>query len=466
MWRKNMRKNLILCGDSYAMSHFNQYPPGMTRLVAYLESRGGIFPTTTFFGLQAILKQYLMRPITFADIIEAKEFAAGHGEPFNEEGWTRVVTKHDGFAPLKIRAVPEGMTVPNHNVLMTVESTDPELAWMVSYWEALLVRVWYPTTICTNSRESRKIILKALQETADDPSASIDFALHDFGARGVSSGETAEYGGGAHLVNFKGSDTMEAMLFHREYYHEKMAGYSIPAMQHSTVTAWGKENEVGAYRNMLAKYGKKGGIFAAVSDSFSIFNAIDQLWGTELRDAVIASGATLVVRPDSGNPPEIVVKCLQHLDAKFGSTVNSKGFRVLKYVKVIQGDGVDHAMIRVICAAVKAAGYSMSNVAFGSGGGLLQAFTRDSLKFAFKASEATVDHARVPVFKDPITDPGKKSKSGNLELVHNVLNGIATIRREDVAETDELLMRTVFENGKLLIDEPLSLIRERAQKIE
>ena len=57
-------------------------------------------------------------------------------------------------------------------------------------------------------------------------------------------------------------------------------------------------------------------------------------------------------------------------------------------------------------------GWSANNIAFGSGGGLLQKMNRDTQKCAFKCSLATVDNKDIDVFKDPITAPGKKSKKG------------------------------------------------------
>jgi nicotinamide phosphoribosyltransferase len=217
-----------------------------------------------------------------------------------------------------------------------------------------------------------------------------------------------------------GTDTISGLLFAREYYGADMAGFSIPAMEHSTVTSWGKENEVDSYRNMVKQNAKAGGIFAAVSDSYDIYKACE-LWGTVLKQDVLDSGATLVVRPDSGNPSDVVVKCLYILEKYFGSTTNAKGFRVLNpAVRIIQGDGIDHASIHSILFCMEIAGFSADNVAFGQGGALLQSINRDTMQWAMKCSAVGVREGEFlewrDVYKDPVTDSGKRSKRGRVTL--------------------------------------------------
>ncbi|HET7358780.1 MAG TPA: nicotinate phosphoribosyltransferase, partial [Rhodanobacteraceae bacterium] len=298
--------NLLLNTDSYKASHWLQYPPGTEATFLYLESRGGRHDRTLFFGLQAILKRYLSRPITGADIDAARAVLGAHGEPFNEAGWRHILEHHGGTMPVRIRAVPEGAVVPTHQALMTVESTDPRAFWLPSYLETLLLRVWYPITVATLSWYVRQTIRQFLERTSDDVDGQLPFKLHDFGSRGVSSLESAAIGGAAHLVNFQGTDTLAALGLAREYYHEPMAALSIPAAEHSTITAWGREREVDAYRNMLHHFAKPGALVSVVSDSYDIYHAIGELWGKALRREVIASGAIVVIRPDSGEPVDVV----------------------------------------------------------------------------------------------------------------------------------------------------------------
>lgn len=454
--------NILLDTDSYKASHWLQYPENTTAMYSYLESRGGKFSSTVFFGLQYYLKKYLSKPITKENVEEAAEFFSSHGLPFNKEGFMTIVNKHGGRFPIEIKAVPEGTVVPVSNILTSVESTDPECFWIVSYLETLLMRLWYPITVASLSWHCRQIILNGLKETSEDPFGEIPFKLHDFGSRGVSSKESAGIGGAAHLVNFMGSDTVWGVALANQYYNHEMAGFSIPAAEHSTMTMQGPDGELAAFRRMLTHFAKPDSLLAVVSDSYDIFNAIDNYWGKELKKEVIESGATLVVRPDSGDPVEIVVECLKRLDAAFGSQWNSKGYKVLNNVRVIQGDGCSIDTISQMCKAIIKEDFSISNVAFGMGGGLLQKVDRDTQKFAYKCSSATIDGKEVEVFKNPVTDPGKKSKKGRLDLVKGCGGNFKTVQRGE--ESFNSVMRTVYKNGEILVEDTLDQIRARASE--
>lgn len=447
-------KNPILNTDSYKASHWLQYPKGATTSFAYIESRGGIYPDVQFVGLQAYIKKYLQRRVTLKDIQEAKEFFTEHGEPFNEAGWRHIVEKHDGALPLRIKAVREGTVVPTHNVLVTVENTDPECYWLPSYIETQLLRaVWYPSTVATISR-SIKLAIEPYIKSSCDNFDGMGFKLNDFGSRGVSSTESSEIGGMGHLVNFKGTDNVLACQYIRDYYRTRlMPGFSIPAAEHSTITSWGRNHEADAYSNMLEVYGPRG-ILAVVSDSYDIFNAVENIWGGILRQKVIDSGAVVVIRPDSGDPVSVVLRVVQILDNKFGHTINSKGFKVLNHVRVIQGDGINEQSIDGILMMLLSHGYSADNVNFGMGGALLQGCNRDTQKWAMKTSAMEVDGVWIDVYKDPITDQGKKSKRGRLMLYKDVLqnkfftSAIGWDSNNYVAQ-----LHTVYEDGRLLINQ-------------
>jgi nicotinamide phosphoribosyltransferase len=464
--------NLLLNTDSYKASHWLQYPPGTDATFFYVESRGGLYDRTVFFGLQALLKEYLAKPITHADVDTARDLFAAHGVPFNEDGWRYIVDTHAGLMPIRIRAVPEGTVVPVHNALMTIESTDPQAFWVPSYLETMLLRIWYPVTVATTSWHAKQTIRQHLERTSDDPEGQLPFKLHDFGSRGVSSLESAAIGGAAHLVNFLGTDTVSALLYAKAFYHAPMAGYSIPAAKHSTITSWGREGEADAYRNMLAQFAKPGALVAVVSDSYDIYHAIREHWGTTLRQQVIDSGATVVIRPDSGDPVTVVLQCLELLDEAFGHSVNGKGYKVLNHVRVIQGDGVNPTSIGQILARITEAGYAADNLAFGMGGALLQRLDRDTQKFALKCSAARVNGRWIDVYKDPVTDSGKQSKRGRLSLLrHREYGQFRTVpvpaTAASLADLEmplgfEDAMVTVWENGRLMHDEALEQIRGRA----
>jgi len=455
-------QNIILNADSYKASHYLQYPPGTRFVSSYIESRGGAFEQTVFFGLQMFLKDYLTRPITQDDIDEAEAVLTAHGVPFNRDGWQHILERHDGYLPIEIQAVPEGTVLPVRNVLVQVMNTDPAVPWLTSYVETALLRaVWYPTTVATVSWQAKQIIKGYLEATANTL-AGLPFKLHDFGARGASSEETAAIGGAAHLVNFMGSDTLSGVLAARRYYAEPMGAFSIPAAEHSTITAWGPEREREAYANMLEQFAGPDKPVAVVSDSYDLWHAIDNLWGRELRDAVIKSGGTLVVRPDSGNPVEVVTGVIERLMMWFGFETNSKGYRVLPpHVRVIQGDGVSLGSIDAILSAMKARGLSADNVAFGMGAELLQKVNRDTLRFAMKASAAEIDGEWRDVYKDPVTDQGKRSKAGRLALIHDDGDGYRTVRERDRGDRPNALV-TVYRNGELLVDWRFEEIRQRA----
>ncbi|GGS04326.1 nicotinate phosphoribosyltransferase [Deinococcus sedimenti] len=453
--------NIILDTDSYKSSHFLQYPKGTTRLFSYLESRGGKYPQTRFFGLQYILDRYLTTRVTAEMVEEARALIEAHGEPFPYEGWMRVVNVHGGRLPLEVRAVPEGTLVPIHNVLLSCTNTDPELPWLVGWFETMLMRVWYPTTVATQSWHIREIIRAALEKTSDRPAEELPFKLHDFGSRGVSSRESAGIGGLAHLINFQGSDTLEALRVARNHYDADIAAFSIPAAEHSTITSWGKAHEVDAYRNMITQFSRPGSIYAVVSDSYDLKNAINTLWGEELKAEVIASGGTLVVRPDSGEPPAMVRLAVNALAAKYGTTTNSKGYKVLNHVRVIQGDGIDEDTIRQILGNLDVDGYSAENVSFGMGGALLQKVDRDTQRFAYKASAGQIDGAYRGIYKDPVTDPGKRSKDGVLDLVQEGGRMVTKAYRTFDTDFPGSLMRTVYKDGELIVRDTLDTIRGR-----
>lgn len=454
--------NLLLLTDSYKISHHKQYPPGTETIYSYFESRGGAFPETVFFGLQYYLTRYLAGSVVTRSKIDAAEnllrpHFGGSASLLYRAGWEHILEKHAGRLPVCIKAVPEGTAVPVHNVLMTIENTDPDCFWLTNYLETLLVQVWYGSTVATQSREMKRKLLTYLERTGDP--ALIDFKLHDFGFRGVSSVETAAIGSVAHLVNFQGTDTLAGIVLAREYYDEPMAGFSIPAAEHSTMTSWGRSREVDAYRNMLVQF--PAGLVAVVSDSYDIFHACGEIWGKELRADVLKRDGTLVVRPDSGDPATVVVKVLEILGDAFGTLTNAKGFKVLDpHVRVIQGDGINRDSMGAILEDVTQAGWSADNLTFGSGGALLQKLNRDTSKYAFKCAAATIAGVDREVFKSPVTDQGKRSKAGRLKLV--LRDGVLQTVADDSEHTEPDQLIEVFRDGRLLSPTTLAAIRKRA----
>ena len=451
--------------DSYKASHFMQYPNDTQRISSYIEPRGGEFDDIVFFGLQAYIKQYLLTPITKEDVQAAQALFEAHGEPFNKEGWDIIIREHAGYLPVTISALPEGTVHKAGVPQVQVVNSDPRLPWLTSYIETSLLRaVWYPSTVASLSRRAKEFIMTGLNITADDPEAEIGFKLHDFGARGATCSEAAMLGGMAHLVNFMGTDTVEGLVGAIQYYNaEGPVGFSIPAAEHSTVTSWGKDGEYDMLENYLDKF--PTGLLAWVCDSYNTYGALAHI-GTKLKHKILSRDGTLVVRPDSGDPVAMPIEVIQTLMNYFGYETNEKGYKVLPpQIRVIQGDGMNLETIKNLMIGLENAGLSVSNIAMGMGGGLLQKVDRDTCKYAMKAN-ARYDGANWhDVFKDPFTDQGKKSKRGRQAVLN--IDGELAARKIDDLPTDmghgiQDVLRPVYHNGELLIDEDFETIRSRA----
>lgn len=457
-----IRVNPILRTDSYKLSHFEQYPEGLTDTEHHIESRGGRYKDTLFFGPQMYTKSHLSTPVTHDDVSEAVDFAFAHGEPFPEAAWRHVVDMHGGHYPVRIFAVPEGTIVPTRNILVRTENTDPKIPWMAGWLEPSLLRgVWYPTTVATKSLAFKRVIWKYLKETSDDPLSELPFKLQDFGARGVSSGESAGIGGCAHLVNFKGSDTIEGILYAREYYGEHMAGFSIPAAEHSTMTIRGRAGEMEQMKNMIRRFGKPGALFACVSDSYDIYKAVEDYWCGELFELLDNSGSTCVIRPDSGEAPTVNLRLAEIIARKVGTRTNMKGYEVFpKCLRLIQGDGNnDETDVDKILFTLTSRKFSASNIGFGAGGGLLQQVNRDTQDMAMKCNWAKIDGIEHDVYKDPITQLSKASRRGRNDLIKDS-NGFKTVPLGQGKSELQL----IYDTGKHFNDTTFAEIRERAGK--
>lgn len=414
---------LIAMTDSYKISHWNQMPDGTDEVVFYVEARGGKFDNIVIGGIEYLMTK-LQETVTRDDVAEMHEMSKAHfgQDVFNRKGWDEVVAyqeKH-GCLPIQIDAVPEGTVVPVKNAVLMVRCKAPFI-WLAGWFEPVILRaVWYTSTVATLSRECIKTIRHHLEQTSDLEVGSNEFnfvlmtRLHDFGSRGVSSSESAALGGLAHLYNSMGTDTFESLYLAKNLFGAEMAGISVPAREHSTVTSWGCERETEAYLNSVKLFGN--GAYSVVYDSTDFKRAVREIEG--YKDEVIAKGGTLIVRPDSGDMFDNIEYALETLGEIFGYETNSKGFKVLnKHCRIIQGDGIDGpAVIDNVLTIMADIGWAAENIAFGMGGGLLQMVNRDTCKWAMKMSAIKIDGVWHDVFKCPKGAEWKASKRGQLSL--------------------------------------------------
>lgn len=459
----NKTNNLILNTDTYKVSHYGFMEPGTTKIFSYIEARkGGEYNVAQFFGLQYFLKKYFSKPITQEMIDEADQFVSGNHVPFNfnKEGWQYILDTHNGYLPLRIKAVKEGTVVPEGNVLVTIENTDPNCAWLVSYFETILLRAaWYGTTVATRGYVLRQVITDFIKRTGTEGTEM--WKVWDFGQRGVSSHESGIIGGMGHIVNSMGTDSIMGILGAQEYYNETdMLAFSVPASEHSVTTAYGEDGEKDFIINAINTFGGEGNLISLVADSYDTIRFVDYIG--ELKDMILDNGCVAVVRPDSGIPEEIDLEVIERLDMHFGHTVNEKGYKVLHpSVRVIQGDGINIETVHRILAKLEENGWSADNIVFGSGGFLLQNMSRDTLKFAMKASYVEVNGVGKDIFKNPKTDPSKASKKGRMTLAR-VDGEIKTIREDELTDSMEDLLELVFEDGKIMREQTFTEVRNAA----
>ncbi len=464
--------NITVKTDSYKLTHWSIYNNlNISKIFSYFEARQKAqFNTTTFVGLQYFLKVLQNNPITMEMIEKGEKRTNDHIGPglYNRAGWEHIVKNHNGKLPVIIKSVPEGTEVPKGNVLLTIENTDPLCNFLPNHLETFLTQVWYPSTVATLSKEIKKKCKEYLELTSDNPGA-VNFMLHDFGERGVSSMQSAGLGGLGHLTNFLGTDTLEALDYIDEYYGEHNVGYSVIATEHSIMTSKGKEGEYSVLDTVIET--NPNGILSLVLDSYNIYDAVNYLSTVKLNDIKSRKGK-VVIRPDSGEPIEVLGKIFELLENNLKSeiTINSKGYKVLPpYIGVIWGDGLDIDKIFEILEFLKVLGWSVENIVFGMGGGLLQKVNRDTQAFAFKCSAVQfVDKPEKwnDVWKDPVdSSSGKKSKKGCLKLIKDYSGEFKTVRNDDPEYVDfENELKTVFENGVITKEFTFSEVRENSNK--
>lgn len=438
----------IFAADAYKIPHSEMYPEGMSFLFSTWVPRGDKIARQTkrqlddknevvFFGItQAIAKitdiwdDWFSRDVD--DVLD--EYEKFHQDflkvPASEEQINRISHLHSlGCLPIKILHLQEGTVTRTGVVQAVVYNTDPEFAWVVNYLETLLsTLLWGPQVTATIARNYRKLCDEWAALTCDN-NLHVDWQCHDFSMRGLSSLEASSGMQIGHLLYFNGTDTLPCLFEAQKYYVDfEVENFgSVPATEHSVMCAGGETTELETYDRLVSFY--KSGIVSIVSDTWDYWNVLTNILPT-LQDKIMARDGKVVIRPDSGNPVDIIagdpnaepgtpahLGSIEILWNTFGGTVNNKGYKVLdSHIGLIYGDSITLDRAAEIFERLAAKGFASSNVVLGIGSYTYQCNTRDTWGFAMKATGAVIDGEEKALFKDPITDDGtKKSFKGFLD---------------------------------------------------
>lgn len=481
-------RNLIESADCYKFSHPFMINRDVTGLTSYIEARHSESTEIVFFGLQIYIRDYLSTPVTMADVDRAARYARSAGIPFHRDMWEHVVINYGGFLPVRIQALPEGTPVSPGVPMVQITSTDTKFPGLISVIETSLLRaIWYPTTVATLSRDTKRMMDVWLMITSDqNPAMVLPTMLNDFGARGASSGESAIIGGLAHLVNFIGSDTFEAiggaeMFYDHNVDRDGPVLVSVPATEHSVTTMHGEDGESAFVGKVIDTFTGQGfPIISIVADSFDMDRFIEEYIGTDYYEKIMERNGFIVVRPDSGVPHEIVPRVLEMLWEKFGGTINAKGFKVLNpHIRVIQGDGIYYEEINQILWVMAEAGFSAENVVFGMGGSLLQKVSRDDHSFAMKTNAmkemapvgllgGNMETGWQDVQKKPKTDMSKASKGGRQAVVfyddaYHAMREDQLLKTVNSGHGTKNWLEDVWDTGKTIRTQNFQSVRDNAK---
>ena len=447
---RSLESPVTVMADSYKAAHPSMYPPA-TYMTAYGEFREPFKGMTdrriVVYGIRHYIEQLVSRSIRPNDIDAAITFYQTHGMnksefPYPADIFERMRASH--HFPVKIEALPEGSVVYPHTpvYIITAENQDSHFC---TFLETILTMIWYPSTVATLSRQTKQLIKHYFDIAVEqDAKFLLDSRLHDFGFRGCTCVEQSVIGGCAHLLSFTGSDTMSA-CFHAQFHlNEGVAvGESLPATEHSVMTSWGSEIE--AIRNLIRM--NEGKFVACVMDSYDYDNALNNILPKLVKE-IIEARVTLILRPDSGDPVQQVVKALKAARAAgFPCVLNAYGFKVLSNVAVIQGDGICYDTIRdILEEAVIKEHFSPENIAFGMGGGLLQKVNRDTMSFATKLSYIQYDKSHVPE---------------SVSMVHSSDDGLLETDGEPVKPLEkDVLKRPASDGAKTSIPGKIMVLKE------
>lgn len=480
----------LLC-DFYKVSHKDQYPIGTEKIYSTWiprTSRNPEINEVVAFGFQGFIKEYLIdffnkeffglpEEEICAEYERYMRFTLGVKNPDS----AHLKTLHRlGYLPIKITALPEGAKVPLRVPMLTIENTIPEFFWVTNYLETIMsAELWLPSTSATLANKYREILEYWADKTVGNRN-HVQFQGHDFSMRGMTSLHSSATSGAGHLLSFVGTDTIPAIMYHEKFYNadieNELVGTSIPATEHSVQCTFG--NDELYFKTMITDVYPEGFV-SIVSDGYDYWKMISDVIPS-LKQQIMARDGKVVVRPDSGDPVKIICGditsdnafarkgTIESLWEVFGGTINSLGYKELdQHIGVIYGDAITIERSNEICRQLEAKGFASSNIVFGIGSYTYQYNTRDTFGFALKATHAIVNGEEIKIFKDPKTDDGvKKSLKGMVGVIkeNGVLKHVDDMFENDLLSLNENIMRPIFKNGALLVDDSLEQIRKRIRE--
>jgi nicotinamide phosphoribosyltransferase len=384
---------------------------------------------------------------------------------------------HDlGYLPINVKVLEEGTLVPMRTPVLTIYNTHPDFYWITNYLETVISNLlWKPMTSATIAHAYRKLFASWQEKTDAEKGWFVDWQAHDFSMRGLDSIDATISSGLGHLTSFSGSDSLPAIFGARKFYDEtEFVAGSVNATEHSVMCAGSKEDEVGTFRNLMETY--PTGILSIVSDTWDLWKVCTEHIVT-LKEEILARDGKVVIRPDSGDPVDIICGSestlhtgnpegkgvIELLWDVFGGTINEQGYKVLdSHIGAIYGDSITLDRAEQIFKRLEAKGFASTNIVLGVGSFTYQFNTRDTFGFAMKATYVEVNGEGREIFKDPITDDGtKKSATGLLHVTRHNENNYMLVDKVswEVEANGEL--QTIYKDGQFENQTTLTEIRER-----
>jgi len=489
-----MTTSPILLKDGYKVGHKFQYPQGTTLVYSNLtprKSRSAEVDEIVFFGLQYFIKEYLIRQFNEGFFQRpkdevVKEYARRMDNYLGKDSITygHIAALHDlGYLPLEIKALPEGSLVPMRVPIFTIRNTKPEFFWLTNMLETVLSAIlWKPSTSATTAFEYLRTFTRYARETVGDDLGFIPWQGHDFSFRGMSGIEDAVMSGAGHLLSFTGTDTIPAIDVLEKYYHadceKELIGGSVPTTEHSVMCMGTQDGEVKTFERLICEV-YPAGIVSIVSDTWDFWQVITEFL-PQLKKQILARDGKVVIRPDSGDPVKIIIgdenaqagspeykgaiECMWEI---FGGTITHKGYKLLDgHIGLIYGDSITTERQLAILEGLKKKGFASYNVVLGIGSYTYEYVTRDTFGFAMKATYGEVSGVGRDIFKDPKTDDGtKKSAKGLMQVYRDAATGKLALKDQCTWEEEgQGELKTVFKDGKLVVDWTLGDIRERVRE--